>query len=249
MSEPIQKPLTHCPQQEVPGGTLLARVFDAARRLVVEFDPTKDPDVATERARRFAESFNSAPAAGAVAAWVHHEDPTRVISDHKKQQALRDGGASAASVAGYTLAAVICAAASEGEPSEGVPFRQALHGLRWRFNEGDPDASGVRLCCSCGHLAVAGQNSSAYDQPTSGGTMPKRTPTAQKFDPKALRQRTKLLQGEFWKPLGVTQSGGSRYENGRPIPEAVRLLALIAYGTDEEAQDAIDRVRVNRNKS
>lgn len=39
-----------------------------------------------------------------IKAWMHKDDPARVISDVQKQQALRDGGASAASVKPYTIA-------------------------------------------------------------------------------------------------------------------------------------------------
>lgn len=46
----------------------------------------------------------------APAAWVHEEDPSRVISAAQKQQALRDGGASASSVKPYSIAAVVPAA-------------------------------------------------------------------------------------------------------------------------------------------
>ena len=31
-------------------------------------------------------------------------------------------------------------------------------------------------------------------------------------------------QSAFWSRFGVTQSGGSRYESGRSVPKAVRLL-------------------------
>ena len=37
------------------------------------------------------------------AAWRHEEDPDRVISASQKDQALRDGGASASSVRAYTF--------------------------------------------------------------------------------------------------------------------------------------------------
>lgn len=48
---------------------------------------------------------------------------------------------------------------------------------------------------------------------------------------KALRKKIGMVQTEFWAPLGVTQSGGSRYEAGRNIPRSVQLLLAIAYGT------------------
>ena len=45
-----------------------------------------------------------------------------------------------------------------------------------------------------------------------------------------IRRQRGLNQAQFWAPIGVTQSGGSRYESGRTIPKPVRLLLSIAYG-------------------
>jgi transcriptional regulator with XRE-family HTH domain len=44
-----------------------------------------------------------------------------------------------------------------------------------------------------------------------------------------LRQRRGMTQDQFWKPLGVTQSAGSRYESGRGIPASVRELLRLAH--------------------
>lgn len=44
-----------------------------------------------------------------------------------------------------------------------------------------------------------------------------------------LRQRLGLTQSEFWCALGVTQSSGSRYENGRVIPRPLHELMRIRY--------------------
>lgn len=46
---------------------------------------------------------------------------------------------------------------------------------------------------------------------------------------KSIRIRLGMNQTEFWSPLGVTQSGGSRYENGRPMPLALRALLEMTY--------------------
>lgn len=35
---------------------------------------------------------------------------------------------------------------------------------------------------------------------------------------KALRKSLRLSQVEFWEHIGITQSGGSRYENSRSVP-------------------------------
>ena len=47
----------------------------------------------------------------------------------------------------------------------------------------------------------------------------------------ALKLRTKLgvNQAQFWKILGVTQSGGSRYESGRNMPAPVQRLYWLIY--------------------
>ena len=50
-----------------------------------------------------------------------------------------------------------------------------------------------------------------------------------KVDPRKLRVRLGLNQSEFWGRIEVTQSGGSRYENGRPMPRPVRKLLGIIY--------------------
>ncbi len=41
---------------------------------------------------------------------------------------------------------------------------------------------------------------------------------------RALRESLGLNQSAFWSKFGVTQSGGSRYENGRTIPKPIRVL-------------------------
>lgn len=61
-------------------------------------------------------------------------------------------------------------------------------------------------------------------------------------NPRDIRKRLGVNQSEFWSRIGVTQSGGSRYESGRtlskPVRELVRLVYLcdvpleIANGTD-----------------
>lgn len=47
-----------------------------------------------------------------------------------------------------------------------------------------------------------------------------------------LRKSLDMNQMTFWTQLGVTQSGGSRYENGRAIPKPVKLLLKLIYGFD-----------------
>ena len=48
-----------------------------------------------------------------------------------------------------------------------------------------------------------------------------------------LRRDAGLNQARFWTRLGITQSGGSRYEVGsRRIPLHVALLVTLVYGRD-----------------
>lgn len=50
-----------------------------------------------------------------------------------------------------------------------------------------------------------------------------------KIDARKLRNDLGMNQRQFWAPLGVTQSGGSRYESGRNIPKAVLELLRLLY--------------------
>jgi len=58
-----------------------------------------------------------------------------------------------------------------------------------------------------------------------------------------MRHKTRLNQSAFWGRIGVTQSGGSRYETGRPIPNPVKLLLTLAHGTPKEARTLFDKLR------
>ena len=49
------------------------------------------------------------------------------------------------------------------------------------------------------------------------------------FKPRHLRQRLGLNQQEFWSAVGVTQSGGSRYETGRSMPKPVLELVRLVH--------------------
>ncbi len=51
----------------------------------------------------------------------------------------------------------------------------------------------------------------------------------EKYDPRELRKKYGLNQQQFWSSLGVTQSGGSRYESGRNMPKPVRELLRLVY--------------------
>lgn len=61
-----------------------------------------------------------------------------------------------------------------------------------------------------------------------------------------LRKKKGLTQSEFLSPLGVSQSGGSRYESGRSIPAPVKKLLVIAYGTDKQSAAEVEKLRPAR---
>lgn len=44
-----------------------------------------------------------------------------------------------------------------------------------------------------------------------------------------LREQSGLTQRVFWNSLGLTQSGGCRYEGGHAIPKPVRILLFAVY--------------------
>src|SRR3954469_24208037 len=48
-------------------------------------------------------------------------------------------------------------------------------------------------------------------------------------NPREIRHRLGLNQQEFWGRIGVTQSGGSRYESGRTMPKPVRELLRLVH--------------------
>lgn len=57
------------------------------------------------------------------------------------------------------------------------------------------------------------------------------------------RKERRLTQGEFWAALGITQSGGSRYESGRDIPPPVQLLLNIALATPAKSAKVVESLR------
>lgn len=60
------------------------------------------------------------------------------------------------------------------------------------------------------------------------------------FNPREIRRRLGMNQEEFWTKIGVTQSGGSRYESGRDMPKPVlELLRLVHV-------EQVDLAKVNK---
>lgn len=53
--------------------------------------------------------------------------------------------------------------------------------------------------------------------------------TARTPNPGDIRRKLGLNQSEFWGKIGVTQSGGSRYESGRNMPRPVRELLRLVH--------------------
>ena len=49
------------------------------------------------------------------------------------------------------------------------------------------------------------------------------------LNPKAIRKQLGMNQHEFWSKIGVTQSGGSRYESGRNMPKPVQELLRVVH--------------------
>lgn len=52
---------------------------------------------------------------------------------------------------------------------------------------------------------------------------------------RTFRKKHYMNQQEFWSRIGITQSGGSRFERDRRIPTNVRLLLHLAYAPDDRA--------------
>lgn len=53
--------------------------------------------------------------------------------------------------------------------------------------------------------------------------------TQEKIDAREIRKKLGLNQQQFWSKIGVTQSGGSRYESGRNMPKTVRELLRLVH--------------------
>lgn len=63
--------------------------------------------------------------------------------------------------------------------------------------------------------------------------------SSEKIDTRRIRRDLGMNQQQFWSPLGVTQSGGSRYESGRNIPKTVLELLRLLY---------VERIDINAIK-
>lgn len=53
--------------------------------------------------------------------------------------------------------------------------------------------------------------------------------TNTKVEARDIRRKLGMNQQQFWSQLGVTQSGGSRYESGRNMPRPVQQLLRLVH--------------------
>lgn len=53
--------------------------------------------------------------------------------------------------------------------------------------------------------------------------------TTEVIDVREVRRKLGMNQSQFWSKIGVTQSGGSRYESGRNIPRPVQALLRLVH--------------------
>ncbi|MDR0588633.1 MAG: helix-turn-helix domain-containing protein [Burkholderiales bacterium] len=59
-----------------------------------------------------------------------------------------------------------------------------------------------------------------------------------------MRIESGLNQAAFWTPLGITQSGGSRYEGeSRRVPKPIAMLLTIAYGSEKDCNELVKKLR------
>lgn len=77
--------------------------------------------------------------------------------------------------------------------------------------------------------------------------------TSDKLDARELRRKLGLNQQQFWSKIGVTQSGGSRYESGRNIPRPVQQLLRLVHVEQldinrirREDLDVVDYLKVTK---
>jgi len=65
---------------------------------------------------------------------------------------------------------------------------------------------------------------------------------------RSFREQNRMNQTDFWSRVGTTQSGGSRYESGRDVPEPVEMLLNVVYGTKTHSQKYLEILRTWRQK-
>ena len=75
------------------------------------------------------------------------------------------------------------------------------------------------------------------------------------LDPREIRRRLGLNQQDFWTRIGVTQSGGSRYEGGRRMPKPVKELLRLVHveqidlaKVKKEDLEVVERLKCQHSK-
>ncbi len=58
-----------------------------------------------------------------------------------------------------------------------------------------------------------------------------------------IRQTLSMNQHDFWSKIGVTQSGGSRYETGRAVPKPTATLVTLTYDDPAKALQVLAKLR------
>lgn len=58
-----------------------------------------------------------------------------------------------------------------------------------------------------------------------------------------LRRKMNISQSEFWSRIGVTQSGGSRYETMRKVPKTTQTVIDLTYGPLNAAVERLAAMR------
>ena len=69
----------------------------------------------------------------------------------------------------------------------------------------------------------------------------KKLPTIKNY--RELRRKMDISQSEFWSRIGVTQSGGSRYETTRKVPKPTQTVIDLAYGPARVALEKLAALR------
>ena len=65
---------------------------------------------------------------------------------------------------------------------------------------------------------------------------------------RAYRKERRLSQADFWVPLGITQSTGSRFESGREIPGPIQILLNLALRREDKATTIVVSLRAALGK-
>ena len=69
----------------------------------------------------------------------------------------------------------------------------------------------------------------------------KKLPTIKNY--RELRRKMEISQSEFWSRIGVTQSGGSRYEAMRKVPKPTQTVIDLTYGPPNAAVERLAAMR------